>query len=100
MPVLHWHGDTFDIPKGAQYLAATNLCRNQAFAIGNNILAVQFHPEVDPSLGLEQWLMGHAAELAAAKISPASLRAQAIENGSVLRDAARAMISSWLAGLG
>jgi len=30
--VLQWHGDTFDIPKGADLLATSALCTNQAFS--------------------------------------------------------------------
>ena len=46
-PVLHWHGDTFDLPPGAQLLASSDLYPNQAFSYGGNVLALQFHVEVD-----------------------------------------------------
>ena len=72
--MLHWHGDTFDLPRGAVHLASTAMCRNQAFSAGSNILCVQFHPEVDPTAGIEPWLVGHAAELAGAGIDPRHLR--------------------------
>lgn len=43
-PVFQWHGDTFDIPKGATLLAEGDTCRNQAFRLGN-VVGVQFHLE-------------------------------------------------------
>ena len=42
--VLHWHGDTFDLPEGATRLASTAVCRNQAFLL-DNTLGLQFHLE-------------------------------------------------------
>ena len=44
--VLHWHGDTFDLPSGAKRLASTRICENQAFSFGDNAIAFQFHPEI------------------------------------------------------
>jgi GMP synthase (glutamine-hydrolysing) len=72
--VLHWHGDSFDLPPGAQRLASNRHYENQAFAYRRNALALQFHLEADPRR-IEQWYIGHAAELAAAKQSVAELRA-------------------------
>lgn len=97
--VLHWHGDAFEIPDGAVNLATTPLCAAQGFALGSNVLALQFHPEVDACAGIERWLVGHAAELAAADIDPRALRADAERFGPPLRDAARSMLSEWLIGL-
>ncbi len=44
--VLHWHGDTFDIPENATHLAESNACKNQAYFFGNKVLGLQFHFEV------------------------------------------------------
>ena len=44
--VFQWHGDTFDLPVGAELLASSDVCKNQAFVYGNNVLALQFHFEV------------------------------------------------------
>lgn len=60
--VLHWHGDTFDLPEGAVRLASSDNYENQAFTWGKNSLALQFHPEVTAA-GLENWFIGHAHEI-------------------------------------
>lgn len=73
-PVLHWHGDTFDLPEQAELLASSTLYPNQAFKLGNNILALQFHIEVTAD-AIEKWLIGHTSELRHAKIDIPSLRA-------------------------
>ncbi len=43
--MLHWHGDTFDIPQGAKLLASTLACENQMFRFGRRAFGLQFHPE-------------------------------------------------------
>ncbi len=43
---LHWHGDTFDLPPGALAIAESDGCKHQAFALGENIVGLQFHIEV------------------------------------------------------
>ena len=52
--VLHWHGDVFDLPDGAQPLASSALTEHQAFRLGNAWGAL-FHPEADFAL-VEAWL--------------------------------------------
>lgn len=60
--VFHWHGDTFDLPEGAQRLACSAGCANQAFRYGDRVLALQFHCEVTGP-GIEQMLADGMAEL-------------------------------------
>jgi GMP synthase (glutamine-hydrolysing) len=52
--VLHWHGDVFDLPDGAQPLASSERTEHQAFRLGNAWGAL-FHPEADLAL-VEAWL--------------------------------------------
>lgn len=59
---LHWHGDTCDLPEGAELLASTSLCPNQAFRYGKSVIAFQFHPEA-LTKNFELWLIGYAAEI-------------------------------------
>mgnify|MGYP001765677770 FL=1 len=49
--VLHWHGETFELPAGARLLASSAACRNQAFQLGARTIGLQFHLEMtEPSL--------------------------------------------------
>jgi GMP synthase (glutamine-hydrolysing) len=47
---FHWHGDTFDLPAGAQWLAWSDKCRHQAYRYRDNVYGLQFHPEVTPEM--------------------------------------------------
>lgn len=94
-PVLHWHGDTFDLPDGAQRLASSALYPNQAFSVGANVLALQFHPESEAAR-FERWLIGHACELARADIDIPALRADNIQLGRALEEAGARVLSDWL----
>jgi len=58
--MLHWHGDTYDLPVGAVLLASTPHCPNQAFRIGNYAVALQFHCEVQAEQ-VRVWLDEDAA---------------------------------------
>jgi GMP synthase-like glutamine amidotransferase len=48
--LFHWHEDVFDLPEGAILWASTGISSHQAYTLGENILAVQFHPEVNDVL--------------------------------------------------
>jgi len=93
--VLHWHGDQFAIPNGLESLASTSLCPHQAFAAGDYALGLQFHLEADPQR-IEEWLVGHAVELAQASVDPSTLRAQAKAHGARLKTAAEVVFGAWL----
>jgi GMP synthase-like glutamine amidotransferase len=48
--VFHWHGDTWELPPGAERLARSQGCENQAFRAGGNVYGLQFHLEVTPEM--------------------------------------------------
>ncbi len=97
--VLHWHGDTFDLPSGATRLAETAITPNQAFAYGPKVLGLQFHAELVPR-DMEKWLIGHAVELAKAGIEPGTLRADTARLGAVVERAGMKMFGEWLTLVG
>jgi GMP synthase (glutamine-hydrolysing) len=100
VPVLHWHGDTFDLPQGAVHLAATPRYRHQAFAWERHGLALQCHIEANAA-GLERWYIGHAVEIAATPgVSIPVLRAEAERWAAALAPPAAQCLEAWLDGLG
>jgi GMP synthase (glutamine-hydrolysing) len=52
--IFHWHGETFDVPEGADLLASSAACRHQAFRWGENVYGLQFHLEVTAAM-IERW---------------------------------------------
>jgi GMP synthase (glutamine-hydrolysing) len=59
IPVLHWHGQTFDLPAGATHLAESDACKHQAFRIGRHAFGLQFHVEADAEMA-RQWAVEDA----------------------------------------
>ncbi len=68
---------------------------HQAYAIGKQVLALQFHPEVLPR-DIEAWLIGHTVELGKAGIDPRTIRARTAEIGQGVAAAGRRMFARWL----
>ena len=93
--VLHWHGDTFDLPEQATLLASSKVYSNQAFQIGSNILALQFHIEV-ASDSLEKWLIGHSCELRKAGIDIPTLRRDNLSYAPALAPVATEILSHFM----
>lgn len=96
--VLHWHGDTFDLPAQAELLASSKLYPHQAFRVGNHILALQFHPEI-ASDSLEKWLIGHTGELRQANIAIPTLRAANLQFAPLLERTSKTVLEQYLAQL-
>jgi GMP synthase-like glutamine amidotransferase len=63
--LLHWHGDTFDLPPGAVHLAATEICPRQAFHIKDRLFGLQFHCEL-PADTIATWVREDAEYVAGA----------------------------------
>jgi len=98
-PVLHWHGDTFDLPPGCVHLASTGPTPHQAFARGR-ALALQFHAEVTAP-GLEAWYVGHTLEIhTRTDLAVTQLRADALRYAPALAQCCDAFVDEWLARTG
>jgi GMP synthase-like glutamine amidotransferase len=54
LSVFQWHEDRFSLPEGAQSLLTSPVCAHQAFAKGDRLLGLQFHPE-----STAEWIHGN-----------------------------------------
>ncbi|NBC47377.1 MAG: glutamine amidotransferase [Gammaproteobacteria bacterium] len=97
--VLHWHGDTFELPAGATLLASSAVYPNQAFRYRDNVLALQFHLEVEPE-ALESWYLGHAHEIGSVDgLTVPKLREDGQRYGPTLQGPAQQVWVKWLESL-
>jgi len=99
--VFHWHGETFELPAGAQLLFASDKCAHQGFALGPH-LALQFHVEVTPAM-IEEWLQLNPADLQRRcyhEHDAAAIRAAIPEKIQALHFTAALLLGRWLDGCG
>lgn len=98
VPVVQWHGDTFTLPESVTRLAGSGDYENEAFAIDNWALAVQFHPEVTQDMFV-QWLAEGRESVVAQGLSEAELVNEHLALNERMQDASVAMLTAWLSGL-
>jgi len=94
--MLHWHGETFDLPDGAVLLASSEKYPNQAFSAGKKVLALQFHPEITQH-SMEKWFIGHIGEIMqTGGISVKQLREDTHKFANRLEVQGELFFNSWL----
>jgi len=92
--VFQWHGDTFDLPEGAELLATSEACAHQAFRHGEHVYALQFHVEVTGEI-IESWLgePGNQREMAELpRVDPEEIRRRMGQELTTMLELGRAMM--------
>jgi GMP synthase-like glutamine amidotransferase len=72
---FHWHGDTYALPPGAECLARSEACAQQAFSVGDRVLGLQFHLEVAKA-NAEEWFRHERPQAARYVQTPEHILAQ------------------------
>jgi len=99
--MFHWHGDTFDLPEGARLLASSENYENQAYEYGENIMALQCHPEVMHAHVKEWFVFGHdqiRQQKEGKNIH--ELREETAEKIDTLNQQGKAFLNGWLERIG
>lgn len=99
VPILHWHGDTFDLPENVELLASSDAYDNQAFRRGSNILALQFHAEMGLDPRFDEWLRQWPEAPLEAGRTVAQMREDHATYGRQAVAAGRRLVGDWLTGL-
>lgn len=97
LPIMQWHGDTFDMPEDAVALSTRDVCPNQAFRIGERTYAFQFHLEMTRE-GLAGWSVfrAHAEKKPLAEIE-ALIEPQIAAHLGAQQTFARRVMRRWMA---
>jgi GMP synthase (glutamine-hydrolysing) len=98
VPVMQWHGDTFTLPEQVTRLAGSSDYENEAFAIDNWALAIQFHPEMTDEM-YRQWLADGRESVAKQGLTEDKLLAESAQLNARMQDASAQMLRTWLQGL-
>ena len=100
---FHWHSETFSLPPGAERIASSPYCENQAFTLGGH-LGMQFHVEMTPDL-IRTWCKDWEKEVQslAARMpsvqTPAEMTDAVEDKVRVLNAVADRLYEEWIKGL-
>jgi GMP synthase-like glutamine amidotransferase len=100
---FHWHGETFTLPPGAEHVAASDHCLNQAFVMGPHF-GMQTHVEMTPEL-VKSWCRDWHKEVAslAARVpsvqTPEEMQRDLENRVAALNRVAATLYDRWIEGL-
>ena len=93
--MMHWHGDTFDLPDGAILLASSDMYNKQAYTYGDHVLAMQCHPEVTERK-LKLWYSGSEDDVKEVGKTVKELMDHATRYNATLTNQAHKFLNEWL----
>lgn len=98
---FQWHGETFTIPPGATRILTGDVCRNQAYVIGNS-LGMQCHVEMTPQM-IQTWCRDWESEHVDPNLpsieTPEEMMAEMHANLAQLNAVADRLYGTWCEGL-
>ena len=89
-----WHGDVFDLPRGAVSLAHSDITQCQAFRYGTNVYGMLVHLEMQPKM-VAACVSAFEARLRQAGIDPAHCVAEAEGHLAEIAPVAETVFRRW-----
>jgi GMP synthase-like glutamine amidotransferase len=96
LEVFHWHGDTFDIPRGALRVASSEACLNQGFVLEEHALGLQFHLDATPRV-VQDFVAHGGNELDGSRFVQSAEQMLADESRHLAPNALLIELLNWLA---
>jgi GMP synthase (glutamine-hydrolysing) len=93
--MMHWHGNTFDLPDGAVLLASSDKYEKQAYSYGDHIFCMQCHPEVTEAK-LRLWYSWGADQIEEVGSTIDQMKADAHAYNERLSDQSAKFLNEWL----
>jgi len=90
----HWHGDIFELPKGAAPLASSELTEHQAYRYGTGAYGLLFHMEATQST-VDGMVNGFAEELREEELDGQAILLQAPSYLPQLHEIGRRAFAGW-----
>lgn len=96
---LHWHGDVFELPRGAVRLASSALTEHQAFRYGRNAYGILFHMEVTKKI-VKDMVRSFPDELHQASVDGGEIVNKASAHLPALNRIGETVVKRWAALIG
>jgi GMP synthase (glutamine-hydrolysing) len=94
----HWHGDIFELPKGAALLASSEITPVQAYRYDERVYGVLFHMEVSENQ-IRQMLSEFADEIEQENLSAGKMMDQAKSHLGSAQEIGAAVFNRWAKGI-
>ena len=93
---LHWHGDIYDLPKGATPIGSSEMTPIQGFTYNQNVYALLFHLEMtEPQI--TQMAAQFPEDIRRANLEPDAFLSQTPANAAALKPIATQIFTRWAA---
>jgi GMP synthase (glutamine-hydrolysing) len=92
----HWHGDVFDLPRGAVQLASSEQTTHQAFRFGSRAYGLLFHLEATPQI-VSDMVTAFAGELAEERMSGDEIISSMNDHLPALKEIGATVFTRWAA---